>query len=92
MINITDSTTKGKQTDALRKARTEAIFNHIISKGSVSLSDRFYQLCSEQGFTRKQVDLAINDLLEQNRISLKHSSLWLTVAPMGEVKSEVVAL
>lgn len=89
---INNSANKHNRKDALRKVRAEALFSYINDKGSVTINNKLYDLAREQGFTRNQIDLAISDLIEQGRVSISHSGLWLTVKPKTETKSEVVAL
>lgn len=89
MVNIAESNDKGKPTNHLRGARAKALEAYLLRRGTLSLSASFYQLARFDGWTRPEIETAINDLVEAGHLTIKHTNLWLSVELAVESKDEV---
>ncbi len=90
MNNISKPTAENKQNNPLRLARAEAFYKHLISYPDVHLDDSFYELSKYEGFSRAQIDLAVNDLVKRGVAVIKASRLMIIVKLIYEESKEVI--
>jgi hypothetical protein len=90
MNNISKPTAKNKQNNPLRLARAEAFYKHLSSYRDVHLDDSFYELSKHEGFSRAQIDLAVNDLVKRGLAVIEHQRLMVIVKLNYEESDEVV--
>lgn len=78
----------GRQTDRLRQARADVLAQHL-AEGSTSSSARAFtpaelrQTFGRDGWSRRDVEVAVNDLLADERvaISIDDGEITVSIAP-----------
>lgn len=90
MNNISKPTAKNKQNNPLRLARAKAFYKHLSSNGNVLLDNSFYELSKHEGFSRAQIDLAVNDLVKSGLAVIEHHRLMVIVKLIYEESKEVI--